>query len=167
MAEDNIDISESKEVTFTAEQQAKIDEIVSSRINAINAKHENALKDLEKKHQKEIERSKMDEADRLKAEADEQMASYKKRAEDAELKVRIGTTERELAKVGLDTSLARTLMGETDEETMSNIKSIEKVAREWANKMYADMVGKGAPPAPTGTDGGSEMLSIMRKAAGL
>ena len=48
MAEDNIDISESKEVTFTAEQQAKIDEIVSSRINAINAKHENALKDLEK-----------------------------------------------------------------------------------------------------------------------
>lgn len=167
MADDTIDTPESKtEVTFTAEQQAKIDEIVSSRINAINAKHETALKDLEKKHQKEIERSKMDEADRLKAEADEQMAAFKKRAEDAELQVRIGTTERELAKVGLDTALAKTLMGETDEETMSNIKAIERVAREWANTMYAEKVGKGAPQAPAGETSG-DVLSMMRKAAGL
>ena len=156
-------------VVFTEEQQAFIDERFSKRYAEIKAKHETEIKELNAKHRKELERSKMDEADRIKAEESERMDELTKRAEEAERKLRIAETEKELAKAGLPTELASTILGATDEDTRTAIAALDRAVKERANTLYAERVGtSGAPQAPAGGDPKLiSMQATLRAAAGL
>lgn len=176
MAEDQSDTREGQptpeqdktEVTFSDAQQEKLNEIISKRLAERDAKHAEELRGIEAKHQREMELSKMDEESRHKAEEEEKTKELTKRAEAAEHMLRVATTERELAKVGLDSSLAETLMGKDDKETVANIDAVVKAAKAMADKMYAERVGSsGAPKAPSGATGSSDLRSQMRRAAGL
>ena len=161
--------SGSEKVTFTPEQQKFIDEIFSKRIGEVNAKHEAELRQLEERHKGEIAKSKMDEETRLKAEEEERIADLTKRAEDAERRLRVASAESELAKAGLPTELAETIMGADDAQMMKNVAALSKVATERANSLFAERVGSsGAPDAPKNQMGATEELyQKVRAAAGL
>lgn len=158
---------EPTEVTFSDAQQEKLNEIISTRLAERDAKHQRELDAIEKKHQKEMEMSKMDEETRHRAEEAEKLKEFEQRAQEAERKLRISDARTELAKVGLDESLAETLMGETEEQTTANIGAVMKAAKAMADKMYAERVGStGSPRAPESA-GTSDLMSKMRLAAGL
>lgn len=177
MAEEQIDTSkgqpeapeEKGKVIFSDEQQAKLDEIISKRIAERDAKHQRDIDELTKKHQREMELSKMDEETRHKAEEEERIKAITARAETAEHQLRVARASEMLAKVGLDTALAETLMGADDETTTANINVVVKASKALADRMYAERVGSpGAPRAPTGSsEGSAELEARMRKAANL
>lgn len=153
---------------FSEEQQAFINEIFSKRISEVNTKHAKELKDLETKHAKDLQMAKMDEESRLKAEQEETTRVLTERAETAERQLRVAQVERELAKVGLDSALAETLLGKDEEQTSTNIRAVVKAAETMAKRMYAERVGsEGAPKAPTGKDRSVDLRAKMRAAAGL
>ncbi|MDY5678825.1 MAG: DUF4355 domain-containing protein [Candidatus Methanomethylophilaceae archaeon] len=153
---------------FSEEQQSIINEIISKRISEVNAKHAGEIKDLEAKHRKDLELAKMDEESRHKAEEEEKTRALTQRAEAAERQLMVTKVERELAKVGLDSTLAETLLGKDENQTSENIKAVVKAAEALAKKMYAERVGtEGAPKAPTGKDGTVDLRAKMRAAAGL
>lgn len=176
MAEEHIDTNDGQskapdekgKVIFSDEQQAKLDEIISKRIAERDAKHQKDIDELTKKHQREMELSKMDEQTRLKAEEEERIKAITARAETAEHQLRVAKASEMLATVGLDTALAETLMGADDETTKANVDAVVKASKALADRMYAERVGSpGAPKAPTGSDGPSDLEARMRKAAGL
>lgn len=159
---------EKTKIVFSEEQQAFIDEVFSRRIGEIKSKHDAEIRELNSRHKKELEKSKMDEADRLKAEEAERLDELTKRAEDAERRLRIAEAEKELAKAGLPTELASTILGETDDDTRSAIAALDRVATERAKALYAERVGtSGAPQAPATPDASADLRASLRKAAGL
>lgn len=173
MADDKIEHEDQgagagEDVSFSDAQQEKINEIISKRLAERDAKHAKDLETLNAKHKRDLEMSKLDEESRLKAEMEDQLKQSTQRAEAAEHKLRIASAERELAKAGLDTSLAETIMGEDDDAMKANIEALSKTAKAMADRMYAERVGaSGAPKAPEGSDGSSGLEARMRTAAGL
>lgn len=158
--------AEPTETEFSEAQQAKLNEIISKRLAERDAKHQKEMDALNKKHARDLEMSKLDEESRLKAEAEDATKALLKRAEDAERLLRISKAEAELARVGLDTSLAETLMGADDNATKVNIDAVVKASKAMADKMYAERVGSpGAPKAPA--EGGDADLASIRAAMGL
>ena len=169
---DTIDNAETQETgekpVFSEQQQSIINEIISKRISEVNAKHAGEIKDREAKHRKDLELAKMDEESRHKAEEEEKTRALTQRAEAAERQLMVTKVERELAKVGLDSTLAETLLGKDEGQTSENIRAVVKAAEALAKKMYAERVGtEGAPKAPTGKDGAVDLRAKMRAAAGL
>lgn len=159
-------VEQTEEASFSDAQQAKLNEIISKRLAERDAKHQKEMDDLNRKHQRELEVSKLDEESRLKAEAEDATKALLKRAEDAEHLLRISKAEAELARVGLDTSLAETLIGADDNATKVNIDAVVKASKALADKMYAERVGSpGAPRAPV--DGGDADLASIRASMGL
>ncbi len=155
-------------ITFTDEQQAAINEIISKRLAEKDAKFEKEREETAKRHKRELEMAKLDEDTRRKEEEKERLDGLTKRAEEAERKLRVATAERELAKVGLDPSLAETVMGADDDAMAANIAAITKASKAQADRMYADRVGAaGAPRAPTEGDSGLDLTNRVRAAAGL
>ena len=53
----------------------------------------------------------------------------------------VAKVERELAKVGLDSTLAETRLGSDEEQTSANIKAVVKAAEALAKKMYTERFG--------------------------
>ncbi len=154
------------ETEFSEAQQAKLNEIISKRLAERDAKHQKEMDALTQKHKRELEVSKLDEESRLKAEAEDATKALLKRAEDAERQLRITRAEAELARVGLDTSLAETLMGADDNATKVNIDAVVKASKAMADRMYAERVGSpGAPRAPA--EGGDSDLASIRASMGL
>lgn len=155
-------------VTFSPEQQKFIDDIFSKRIGEVKAKHDAELKELENRYKGEIEKSRMDEQTRLKAEEQERMDALTKRAETAERALRIASAEKELAKAGLPTELAETIMGADNDQMAKNVEALDRVVKERANALYAERVGAtSAPEAPKAPDATSDLYQQMRAAAGL
>lgn len=156
-----------EEVSFSDAQQEKINEIISKRLAERDAKHSKELDDLNRKHKRDLEMSKLDEESRLKAEQEEATKALLKRAEDAEHQLNIARTSEALAKAGLDTSLAETLMGADADATQANIDAVVKAAKGMADRMYAERVGStGAPRAPSG-EGHPSDVEALRAAMGL
>lgn len=172
MAEDNDTIIKETEgqpekVTFTEAQQGKIDEIISKRLAERDAKHAKEMEDLNRKHQRDLEMSKLDEETRRKAEEEEKTKDLVARAEKAERALRIVKAESELAKAGLDTSLAETVMGADDDAMAANIEALTKASKALADRMYAERVGSpGAPRAPEGSPD-SDDIKHIRQVMGL
>jgi len=161
------DTPKTEDVVFSAEQQAKLNDIISKRLAERDAQHQKEMTELGKKHQRELEKSKMDESTRHKAEEEDRIKAITERAENAERQLRIAKASEELVKAGLDTTLAETLMGADDEMTKANIAAVAKAAEARAKQMYAERVGSsGAPKAPT-SGGSSDLFSRMRIAAKL
>jgi len=157
-----------EDVSFSDAQQEKINEIISKRLAERDAKHAKDMEALNAKHKRDLEMSKLDEESRLKAEQEEQTKQLIQRAESAEHALRVARAEGELAKAGLDTSLAETIMGDNDDAMTANIANLTKAAKAMADRMYAERVGaSGAPKAPEGSDGSSGLEARMRTAAGL
>lgn len=158
--------AEPTETEFSEAQQAKLNEIISKRLAERDAKHQREMDALNKKHARDLEMSKLDEESRLKAEQEDATKALLKRAEDAERLLRISKAEAELARVGLDTSLAETLLGADDNATRINIDTVVKASKAMADRMYAERVGSpGAPKAPA--EGGDSDLASIRAAMGL
>ncbi len=150
-----------EEVSFSDAQQEKINEIISKRLAERDAKHSKELDDLNRKHKRDLEMSKLDEESRLKAEQEEATKALLKRAEDAEHKLSVARTSEALAKVGLPTELAETLMGADADATQANIDRVVKAAKGMADQMYAQRVGSsGAPRAPGGESVPGEMAEL-------
>lgn len=173
MAEENKDIQgqdagADDSVEFTEAQQEKLNEIISKRLAERDAKHAKDIEALDAKHKRELEKSKLDEESRLKADMEDQLKQSNQRAEAAERALRIAEAKGELAKAGLDSSLAETIMGADDDAMKANIEALSKAAKALADKLYAERVGSsGAPKAPEGSDGPSDLRARMREAAGL
>lgn len=151
---------------FSESQQAKLNDIISKRLAERDAKHQKEMDALNEKHARELARSKLDEESRLKAEQEDATKALLKRAEDAERMLRISKAEAELARVGLDASLAETLLGADDNATKVNIDAVVRASKAMADKMYAERVGSpGAPRAPS--EGGDADIAELRAAMGL
>ena len=167
---DTVQQEPQEKVTFSQEQQKFIDEIFSKRFGEVSAKHEAEIKELEERYKTELKKSRMDEEERIKAEEEERIKDLTRRAEDAERRLRIASAEKELAKAGLPTELAETIMGADDDQMMRNVTALSKVATERANTLFAERVGSaGAPDAPRNdlVDPREELYQKVRAAAGL
>ena len=165
---DTVQQEPQEKVTFSQEQQKFIDEIFSKRFGEVSAKHETELKQMEERYKNELEKSRMDDEERIKAEEAERIQDLTKRAEDAERRLRVAFAEKELAKAGLPTELAETIMGADDAQMMKNVAALSKVATERANALYAERVSSGAPDAPRNqVEPKAELYQKVRAAAGL
>ncbi len=160
-------IEQTDETAFSDAQQEKLNEIISKRLAERDAKHQREMDALAQKHKRELEMSKLDEESRLKAEQEEATKALLKRAEDAEHKLNIARTSEALAKVGLDTSLAETLMGADADATQANIDAVVKAAKGMADRMYAERVGSSGAPRAPGGEGIPSDLAELRAAMGL
>lgn len=152
-------------VEFTPEQQKKIEEILNKRLSSWNAEKETEIKALKESQKKALERAKMDEADRLKAEADDRYNEAIKRAEDAEVALKLSKAERAFAEAGLPGELASKVIIAENGDVKDIIGLLMKVAEDKANALIASKTRTGTPSAPSGeTD---VIRDEIRRAAGL
>jgi len=188
MAESNNDNSgtpNKEDVTFTPEQQEKLNTIVQERVNKLNAK----ITNLEESKQKDIEnavakaRTEWEEEKRLEslsgqeklqAEYDAKMAKFKrdqdslaKELNDARMALAISKAEAQLAALNLPTEFADKFVGENDETTSKNIQLFDAKVKELVAQKVNESIARGSPKlgnaeAQSRPDWQAEIASAMK-----
>nr|DAH80762.1 MAG TPA: Major head protein [Caudoviricetes sp.] len=148
--------------TFTRDQiGAMVDAQVKAKLDDINSSWQSKLDDAVAKAKEDgkaeanmsakelAEKEAKDREDKLK----QQMADLDKRQHELDHRDHISHTKDLLAEQNLPTSLAEMLLGETEEETKSNIETYKNlVAQGVRNELHRSSAGKapqsGAPAQP-------------------
>lgn len=148
------------DVTFTPEQQARIDALMAKTIAKERAKAE-----------ADVAKAKT-EAEKLAKMNADQKAEYERQQRDEELKKReADITRRELrasaletlAEKGLPKGLADILDYKDAESTKTSLESVEKAFREAVEAGVNERLKSGAPGGGAGSKGGSGQVNPWKK----
>ena len=159
------------EVTFSPEQQAKVDEIINKRLGDATRKHQEEIDALKSKFSSDLEESKktakMKEEEKAKYETDKalkELETLRKEKQDREHQDEINSL---LAESGLNPKISAKLFYhlETDKakDEISNFKKVfEDAVLEEVNKRI-----KGHSPQVSNSGNSTTLDNAMRKAMGL
>lgn len=150
--------NQTEEITFTPEQQTRINEIVSARVNEANAGKQKAIDDaVAKALQKQAEKQRIESLqgeERLKAEYQAELdrieADRKAQMEQlqtAQHELAISKAEAQLAGLGLPTEFASNLLGKDDKETSKNIQTFNTKVNELVTAKVNESLARGPPKA--------------------
>jgi len=182
MAEDNNGSSNthsSDEVTFTPEQQERVNSIVQQRVNEINAGRQKAIDDAVAKALKDqaskARIASLEGEEKLKAEYQSKLEEIenerKEQAEqlaEAQRALAISKAEAQLAGLGLPAEFATNLLGADDKATQKNIETFNARVNALVTAKVSEALARGPPMT-----GGSvvtqqeQLLSQLRAAANL
>ena len=155
------------EITFTPEQQVKIDAIISDRLKRQSEQYKKE-RDTEAAKRAEAERiSKLEGEEKLKAEYESKLSEANGRFAEVERQLRITEARSELASNGLNPDLADRIVGKSLEETQRNVSMLRHDVEAMAKTMVDQSAAKGSPKAPTGASGIDAIKANLMKAAGL
>lgn len=145
-----------EEVTFTAEQQERVNAIVAKRVNEANEGKQRAIDEAVRaalKSEAEKQRiASLQGEEKIKAEfqarLDEIEAERKAQAERlaaAERDLAISKAEAQLAGLGLPPEFAVNLLGRDDKETTTNIQAFNAKVNELVANKVNDSLARGSP----------------------
>lgn len=150
--------------TFTQEE---LDKIVQDRLAQHTRKVEREQERLRRESKEQADLEKLQGEERLKKQFEMDRAKLEQERDTYLRELRLARAESVLASKGLDPKFAAHMIGTTDEETQSNIASLEKLVSEQVASRTKEALSKGAPPAGSGGSPQNDLLSVARKAAGL
>ncbi len=160
----------SESISFTKEQQAVIDKIISDRLKRQELQYQKE-RDTEAAKRAEAERiSKLEGEEKLKAEYEAKMREANEKYATIERELRTTEARSELVASGLNPALADRVVGATLEETKANVLALKHDVEAMAKSMVNQSAAKGSPPAPQGGEGMTELDKIratLKKATGL
>jgi len=168
-----------EEVTFTPEQQEKVNSILQQRINEINAGKQKAIDDaVDKALRDQANKQRiasLEGEEKLKAEyqakLEEVESERKAQAEElasAQRALALSKAEAQLASHNLPTDFAANLLGEDDETTSRNIETFNTKVNALVTAKVSEALARGPPMT-----GGSvatqqeQLLAQLRAAANL
>lgn len=148
--------SKAGEVTFTPEQQEKLNAIVSERVNEVRKAQEKATADAVAKALKDqAEKTRIESLqgeERIKAEyqakldqAEADRKAQSDRLAAAERDLAISKAQAQLAALDLPPDFAVNLLGSDDKETARNIQAFNAKVSELVAAKVNDSLARGAP----------------------
>lgn len=160
----------SEGISFTKEQQAVIDRIISDRLKRQEQQYQKE-RDTEAAKRAEAERiSKLEGEEKLKAQYEAKMREANERYATIERELRTTEARSELVASGLNPALAERVVGSSLEETKANVLALKHDVENMAKAMVNQSAAKGSPPAPQGGEGTTELDKIratLKRATGL
>lgn len=144
------------EVQFTDEQQAKIDELIASKIAKERSKSDERVKQLKEKQAQDLQeaiekaekRAKMTADERAEDERKEREAKVQKQMADLEREKREFHTKSLLLDKGISTDMLPLVMGQTDEETNDRLSVLENYVNQQIEQATKELLkGRQNPSA--------------------
>ncbi len=144
------------EVQFTDEQQAKIDELIASKIAKERSKSDERIKQLKEKQAQDLQeaiekaekRAKMTADERAEDERKEREAKVQKQMADLEREKREFHTKSLLLDKGISTDMLPLVMGQTDEETNDRLSVLENYVNQQVEQATKELLkGRQNPSA--------------------
>ena len=144
------------EVQFTNEQQAKIDELIASKIAKERSKSDERVKQLKEKQAQDLQeaiekaekRAKMTADERAEDERKEREAKVQKQMADLEREKREFHTKSLLLDKGISTDMLPLVMGQTDEETNDRLSVLENYVNQQIEQATKELLkGRQNPSA--------------------
>lgn len=153
-------------VSFTPEQQAKVDEIVKFRL-ADRERQYAAERETEAKKKAEADRiAKLDGEQKLQAEFDAKLKEAEEARQKAEADLAYANAVAALAKMGYPEEFASAVIGKDSETTAANVAAFDKKFQAEVAKRISEATKVGAPKAG-GAPSSNALESMMRKSMGL
>ena len=160
----NTQTKTSEEVTFTAEQQEKVNSIIQQRVNEINAGKQKAIDDAVAKALKDQANrqriASLEGEEKLKAEYQAKLEEVenerKAQAEElatAQRALAISKAEAQLASHNLPTEFAINLLGEDDKATAKNIETFNTKINALVTAKVNESLARGAPKTSADASG--------------
>ena len=166
------------EIKFTPEQQTKVDDIVSKRVNEIKAQQQKVLDDTLAKAKAEWEEQAKIAAltgqEKVQAEYTAKLSKAQREQEtmSAELKkvqneLAISKAQAQLASLNLPPQFADKMLGKDDDETTKNIQAFDAMIKELVAQKVNENVARGTPKIGGDVKPSSEMQAQIAKVMGV
>lgn len=170
--ENNNGAADPKDVTFSPEQQAKIDEIINKRLGDANKKHQDEIDALKLKYSNDLQeaekKAKMKEEDKAKYENDKAMKELEELRKEKKDREHQDEIKAIFSESGLNPKISASLFYHLEtpkaKDEIANFKKVfEEAVLEEVNKRI-----KGhAPETNNGNGSNDTSVTAMRKAMGL
>lgn len=155
------------EVQFTDEQQAKIDELIASKIAKERSKSDERIKQLKEKQAQDLQeaiekaekRAKMTADERAEDERKEREAKVQKQMADLEREKREFHTKSLLLDKGISTDMLPLVMGQTDEETNDRLSVLENYVNQQVEQATKELL-KGRQNPSANSNGNQQGSSV-------
>lgn len=155
------------EVQFTNEQQAKIDELIASKIAKERSKSDERVKQLKEKQAQDLQeaiekaekRAKMTADERAEDERKEREAKVQKQMADLEREKREFHTKSLLLDKGISTDMLPLVMGQTDEETNDRLSVLENYVNRQVEQATKELL-KGRQNPSANSNGNQQGSSV-------
>lgn len=155
------------EVQFTDEQQAKIDELIASKIAKERSKSDERVKQLKEKQAQDLQeaiekaekRAKMTADERAEDERKEREAKVQKQMADLEREKREFHTKSLLLDKGISTDMLPLVMGQTDEETNDRLSVLENYVNQQVEQATKELL-KGRQNPSANSNGNQQGSSV-------
>lgn len=156
---ENQESKENQEITFSDEQQAKINELIAGKIAKERAKEKTKLDELNKQHELDVqeavkkaqERAKMTAEQRAEAERKERDEEFKQQMADLKKERRELQTKSLLIDKGLPSDLLPLVMGVDDEDTSERLSKLEKYVNGRIEEATKELMKGKINPSSSGT----------------
>lgn len=169
--ETNNGAAEPKDVTFSPEQQAKIDEIINKRLGDANKKHQDEIDALKLKYSNDLQeaekKAKMKEEDKAKYENDKAMKELEELRKEKKDREHQDEIKAIFSESGLNPKISASLFYHLEtpkaKDEIANFKKVfEDAVLEEVNKRI-----KGHTPQGNGNSSNTSDDAALRKAMGL
>lgn len=155
------------EVQFTNEQQAKIDELIASKIAKERSKSDERVKQLKEKQAQDLQeaiekaekRAKMTADERAEDERKERETKVQKQMADLEREKREFHTKSLLLDKGISTDMLPLVMGQTDEETNDRLSVLENYVNQQVEQATKELL-KGRQNPSANSNGNQQGSSV-------
>lgn len=169
--ENNNGAADPKDVTFSPEQQAKIDEIINKRLGDANKKHQDEIDALKLKYSNDLQeaekKAKMKEEDKAKYENDKAMKELEELRKEKKDREHQDEIKAIFSESGLNPKISASLFYHLEtpkaKDEIANFKKVfEDAVLEEVNKRI-----KGHTPQGNGNSSNTSDDAALRKAMGL